>query len=91
MARMKRIHENPDTGWSDLILPVMKGYRMACCDCGLVHDLDFEVFRITGQDVSGVFLVAPMSDEEAQVAFRARRNNRSTAAKRRRHALVHGE
>lgn len=25
------------------IQPVMKGYRMACCDCGLVHALDFRI------------------------------------------------
>lgn len=23
--------------------PKVKGYRMACCDCGLVHRLDFRV------------------------------------------------
>ena len=25
------------------VQPVEKGYRMACCDCGLVHILDFRV------------------------------------------------
>jgi len=23
--------------------PIKKGYRMACCDCGLVHDMDFRI------------------------------------------------
>ena len=23
--------------------PVMKGYRMKCCDCGLVHIVDFRI------------------------------------------------
>jgi hypothetical protein len=32
-----------DNGWSDWIYPVMKGYKMACCDCGLVHDLEFRI------------------------------------------------
>ena len=27
------------------IRPVMKGYRMQCCDCGLVHILEFRVIR----------------------------------------------
>jgi hypothetical protein len=27
----------------ELIQPVMKGYRMACCDCGLVHKIDFKI------------------------------------------------
>lgn len=25
--------------------PVMDGYRMQCCDCGLVHRVDFAVSR----------------------------------------------
>jgi hypothetical protein len=25
------------------IQPVRRGYRMACCDCGLVHELDFRI------------------------------------------------
>lgn len=33
-------------GWSDWIRPVStpeRDYRMACCDCGLVHDMQFAV------------------------------------------------
>lgn len=29
-------------GWSDWIHP-LPGYRMACCDCGLVHDMQFRI------------------------------------------------
>lgn len=54
-----------DDGWTRWIQPVRKGYRMACCDCGLVHNMDF---RITVN----------------RIQFRVRRNNRSTAAIRRR-------
>lgn len=25
------------------IKPIMRGYRMRCCDCGLIHRLDFKV------------------------------------------------
>lgn len=25
--------------------PVRQGYRLACCDCGLVHRVDFRVVR----------------------------------------------
>lgn len=43
MARIKEEKpEHPD-GWSRWVLPVMEGYRMACCDCGLVHEVDFRV------------------------------------------------
>lgn len=27
------------------IQPVRKGYRMACCDCGLVHVVDFRIHK----------------------------------------------
>lgn len=27
------------------VRPVMNGYRMMCCDCGLVHELDFKVIE----------------------------------------------
>lgn len=26
---------------SEWIRPKRRGYRMSCCDCGLVHELDF--------------------------------------------------
>jgi len=25
------------------VQPVMKGYKMACCDCGLVHTINFKI------------------------------------------------
>lgn len=30
-------------GWTRWIQPVIRGYKMACCDCGLVHSLNFRV------------------------------------------------
>ena len=30
------------------VAPLMRGYRMKCCDCGLVHRFDF---RIVGRRV----------------------------------------
>ena len=53
-----------EDGWTDWIQPVTKGYKMGCCDCGLVHTLDF---RVKG----------------GRAQFRVSRNNRSTAAMRR--------
>ena len=32
-----------DTGWSVWIQPRMDKYKMACCDCGLVHVLEFRI------------------------------------------------
>ena len=28
-------------GW--WVEPIRRGYKMCCCDCGLVHDMDFRV------------------------------------------------
>lgn len=36
---------HPD-GWSRWVLPIMEGYKISCCDCGLVHDMEF---RVTGE------------------------------------------
>ena len=44
MTRRYRDEEavHPD-GWSRWVYPVMDGYKMSCCDCGLVHDMQFRV------------------------------------------------
>ena len=42
MARMVREKELAN-GWTKWLRPVMRRYRMGCCDCGLVHDVDFRV------------------------------------------------
>lgn len=35
-------------GWSRWISPKRKGYKMCCCDCGLVHNMDF---KIVGKEI----------------------------------------
>lgn len=37
VVRYKRVK---DREW---VQPKMKGYKLACCDCGLVHVLDFAI------------------------------------------------
>lgn len=39
--KFRREIENED-GWSDWIHP-LDGYKMACCDCGLVHNMQFRI------------------------------------------------
>lgn len=43
MTRRYKIIVERDDGWSDWIQPVERGYRMCCCDCSLVHELDFRI------------------------------------------------
>jgi hypothetical protein len=51
--KFPRIVEN-DNGWSDWIAPTMRIYKMACCDCGLVHNLQFKVV-VQGKSLPGGF------------------------------------
>jgi hypothetical protein len=45
--------------------PRMKDFREQCCDCGLIHRLDFRIV-------------------DGRIEFRTRRDDRATAAARRR-------
>lgn len=80
MPRLKKMVARED-GWCDWSMPVMDGYRMACCDCGLVHTMQFKVLRVTKK--SAMFSSGPDVSKNHRVLFRAKRNNRSTAAVRR--------
>lgn len=50
------------------VRPIRKGYRMACCDCGLVHELEFKLIP---------------HGKGKKIILRAWRNERATAAVRR--------
>ena len=54
----------------DVILPKMDGYKIRCCDCGLVHRLIFAVVK---------------DGRKRRVAFTVEVDNRATAAWRRWH------
>lgn len=49
MARFKQEVDQGD-GWSRWVKPVQEGYKMACCDCGLVHTMDFRIVRERGPE-----------------------------------------
>jgi hypothetical protein len=69
---------------NEWVRPVMEGYKLACCDCGLVHELDFKV--VTSSDHGREYESAELEEylkPHFRVEFRVRRNNRSTAAMRR--------
>lgn len=81
MAKFKKIEALED-GWSDWEFPQMQGYKMACCDCGLVHDMDFRVVK-TKKLQDGSYEAEEIADDSFRVLIRAKRNNRSTAQIRR--------
>jgi len=43
MPRHARHKVDPVTGWTDWISPIHKRYQVSCCDCGLVHRLNFRL------------------------------------------------
>lgn len=65
----------PD-GWSKWEQPKRNGYRLACCDCNLVHEMQFRIVASANGGKS--------------VQYRCRRDNRTTAALRREEAKRHG-
>lgn len=72
-----------ETGWSREILPIMRGYKMACCDCGLVHNMQFDVFEITKFNKDGSFKGKIHKGKKWRVMLKAQRNNRATGQVRR--------
>ena len=41
MPRTKKAYDAPAS--DEWVQPVVEGYKLACCDCGLVHELDFRI------------------------------------------------
>ena len=80
-TRARTLAANAD-GWSDWEFPVLKGYRLGCCDCNLVHDIDFRVLRVVKRHRDGRMEVQPVSSKGFRIEFRAKRNERCTSARR---------
>lgn len=82
MPRIKQEHDIGD-GWSRWVQPVMSNYRMACCDCGLVHTMEFRALRKRKDQPDGSWTADSLDPDRYRVEFRVRRNPRSTAQVRR--------
>lgn len=59
-------------GWCEWVYPTPKGYLMKCCDCGLVHEMEFKAFAEVCQKRRGVFEIVDLP-WPIRAAFRARR------------------
>ena len=42
------MHAVDDDGWSEWVSPDHSQYFMGCCDCGLIHEMQFMVAQYTG-------------------------------------------
>ena len=60
--------------WTEWISPKMKGYKMKCCACGLVHEIDFKIVEFIGDpDKDGLTETKPITNKNIQVIWRLRR------------------
>jgi hypothetical protein len=60
----------PNYASNEWLKPAKKAFRFMCCDCSLVHEIDFRI-------------VDSKNKKLRQVQIRVRRNDRATAAARR--------
>jgi hypothetical protein len=83
---MGRRYENrvaEEDGWSGEITPIMDGYRLGCCDCGLVHEVEFRAVRKGRNLPDGSWRYKSLNKRGYRVVFRVRRDEKATAAVRR--------
>lgn len=85
MSRYRREVEEDD-GWTRWIEPI-QGYKLACCDCGLVHDTEWKVLKVTESSPKGnEWNAEELPFGEYRISMRVRRNNRATGQMRRKKA-----
>ena len=63
--------EEVEDGWCDWVCPKPRGYLMQCCDCELIHEVDFRVVRYESED-SEVYEVVDDLNLQAQMRLRRR-------------------
>lgn len=66
------VHANSD-GWTEWQIPPMSGYKMSCCDCGLVHETEFRVFRVDDRPAPKENYGTVMEPDAYRVQMRVRR------------------
>lgn len=71
--KYKKVMVQKDKRWSDWQYPVMTNYRMKCCDCGLVHVINFNAMKVIKAYKNGVKLREFLPKKDYVVAFKIRR------------------
>lgn len=75
--------------WTIWVKPDMDAYQFACCDCSLVHTLQFKIVergKLTRKfsDGNHEYAFTNVRGKKYQTILRAKRNNRATGQLRRR-------
>jgi len=76
--KFKQITTEKKNGWTKWENPVMTNYQMACCDCGLVHTINFQVVEVVKVTKTGLKTVMNLPKKKYQVLMKARRNIKYT-------------
>jgi hypothetical protein len=63
--------EEVEDGWCNWVCPKPRGYLMQCCDCELIHEVDFRVVRYESED-SEVYEIVDDPNLQAQMRLRRR-------------------
>ena len=63
--------EEVEDGWCNWVCPKPQGYLMQCCDCELIHEVDYRVVRYESED-SEVYEVVDDPNLQAQMRLRRR-------------------
>jgi len=73
MIDFKTHHAIDEYGWSEWVSPDHESYLMKCCDCGLIHEMQFAVVKFTGEQDGELEHCDFVKDPDVQSVFRARR------------------
>lgn len=65
----------------DSVFPIMRGYKMKCCDCALVHRIDLNVLKVVRRTGRGLWVGKIVKGHRVEMIVT--RDYRATAACRR--------
>jgi hypothetical protein len=57
------------------VTPIMDGYLMECCDCGLVHRMTFRAVKVLDHLPDGTWGYEELDPKEYRVVFTAERTH----------------
>ena len=69
--RYKTYTPKDKAGWTEWVSPIMKNYRLKCCDCGLVHEFQFKVVFLSQYEKKR--WKTTIDDKSFGIVFRCRR------------------
>lgn len=67
---LEKMHATSADGWCDWVHP-LPGYLMGCCDCGLVHEVQFSIVNNEGVETD----FNPGESEASVIVFRMKRKD----------------